>query len=198
MTDLRNGLRRFSQFGGWRLVWQYAKMGVLGQGVKALFHCALHGQPLKWAYPKITQKVDEFLLARYQYVLDEALSKLDDAKDDCLDEEMQDSHGQRNVPKVVWFSWLQGIEQAPDIVQVCLQSQMKHLPGYEFRVIDLENYQKWISLPQYVGDKFRKELIPPALFSDLLRLSLLKEYGGIWMDASVYCSGFGNEKLRER
>ena len=34
--------------------------------------------------------------------------------------------------------------------------------------------------------------------SDLLRVELLSAYGGIYMDASVYCSGFGNDKLKER
>lgn len=61
--------------------------------------------------------------------------------------------------------------------------------GYEFRIVDLTNYHNWVQLPQYVEEKFRKGLIPPALFSDLLRLALLKQYGGVWMDASVYCSG---------
>lgn len=53
--------------------------------------------------------------------------------------------------------------------------------GYEFRIVDLTNYYNWVQLPQYVEEKFRKGLIPPALFSDLLRLALLKQYGGVWM-----------------
>lgn len=199
-------LRRFLQFGGLRLVWQYAKMGVLWSGGKALLHCAWHGQSLKTAYALVTQKVDDILLDRYQYVLDEALAKLGECKiseANRLESKSSEADGQKSdsqtrVPKVVWFSWLQGMEQAPDIVKVCLRSQRRHLMGYEFRIVDLTNYHNWVQLPQYVEEKFRKGLIPPALFSDLLRLALLKQYGGVWMDASVYCSGFGNEKLRER
>lgn len=198
MAEIKNALRRLSQFGGWRLVWQYAKMGVLWKGGKALVHCILHGQSLKNAYPIITQKVDDFLLDRYQYVLDGAMRKLENEKGAEADGQMAASHAQRSVPKVVWFSWLQGLEQAPDFVKVCLQSQKKHLPDYEFRIVDMDNYHQWVHLPPYVVKKFRKGLIPPALFSDLLRLTLLKQYGGVWMDASVYCTGFGNEKLQER
>ena len=191
-------LKRFLQFGGLRLVWQYAKMGVLWSGSKALLHCVLHGQSVKAAYAVVTQKVDDILLDRYQYVLDEALAKLG-GHDVCgANGQMPESQIQRRVPKVVWFSWLQGMEQAPDIVKVCLQSQRRHLPDYDFRIVDLRNYHEWVKLPLFVEEKFRKGLIPPALFSDLLRLALLKQYGGVWMDASVYCSGFGNEKLRER
>ena len=73
-------LRRFLQFGGLRLVWQYAKMGVLWSGGKALLHCAWLGQSLKTAYALVTHKVDDILLERYQYVLDEALAKLGECK----------------------------------------------------------------------------------------------------------------------
>lgn len=62
------------------MVWQYAKMGVLWSGGKALLHCAWHGQSLKTAYALVTQKVDDILLNRYQYVLDEALAKLGECK----------------------------------------------------------------------------------------------------------------------
>ena len=55
-------LRRFLQFGGLRLVWQYAKMGVLWSGGKALLHCACHEHSLKTAYALVTQKVDDILL----------------------------------------------------------------------------------------------------------------------------------------
>ena len=102
------------------------------------------------------------------------------------------------VPKIVWFSWLQGLDKAPEVVRVCLASQKRHLPDYEFRTLDLDNYRQWVELPDYVVEKYRKGLIPQASFSDLLRLAVLKRYGGIWMDASVFCSGFGNEKLKAR
>ena len=102
------------------------------------------------------------------------------------------------VPKIVWFSWLQGIDQAPELVKVCLASQRMHLPDYEFRVVDLSNYQQWIELPEYIVRKYKKGIIPSALFSDILRLAVLKKYGGIWMDASVLCTGFDNEVLKKQ
>lgn len=184
---------RFFQFGGWRLLWQYARMGVLWTGVGALGRCALHGKSLKAAYPVITQKVDDVLVARYRHVLDENKARL--AQENFGENDKDSCH---TVPKIVWFSWLQGMSNAPEIVKACLASQMKHLPDYDFRIVDLEDYSQWVELPEYVVKKFRKGQIPPASFSDLLRLSLLKKCGGIWMDASVYCTGFENDKLRER
>ena len=57
MVDFDRLITRFRQFGGWRLVWQYVRMGVLWTGVCALIRCAL-----KTAYPVITEKVDRILV----------------------------------------------------------------------------------------------------------------------------------------
>lgn len=57
MVDFDRLITRFRQFGGWRLVWQYVRMGVLWTGVCSLIRCAL-----KTAYPVITEKVDRILV----------------------------------------------------------------------------------------------------------------------------------------
>ena len=57
------------------------------------------------------------------------------------------------VPKIVWFSWLQGLDKAPEVVRVCLASRMRHLPDYEFRIFDLNNYRQWVELPDYVNTR---------------------------------------------
>lgn len=56
MKDFDKLRTRLRQFGGWRLVWQYARMGVLWTGVKALASCAVSGRSLKSAYPAITKR----------------------------------------------------------------------------------------------------------------------------------------------
>ena len=72
------------------------------------------------------------------------------------------------------------------------------MQDYEHRVLTLENYHKWVEVPEYIEKKFRKGRIPRALFTDLLRLAVLKKYGGVWLDASVLFTGFENEKLLNR
>ena len=63
MVDFDRLITRFRQFGGWRLVWQYVRMGVLWMGVCSLIRCALKGRSFKTAYPVITEKVDRILYA---------------------------------------------------------------------------------------------------------------------------------------
>lgn len=194
MLDFDKFRLRLQQFGGWRLLWQYAKMGVLWTGCKALLRCIVRGKSLKEAYPVVTRGIDDVLVRRYGgiFVAAEAVA--------CNTGDDDGSAGGWGhwVPRIVWSTWLQGMGKAPETVRVCMESWHRELPEYDIRVVDSCNYHKWVELPPYVVEKHRKGLIPPALFCDLLRLALLKRYGGVWMDASVYCSGFGNEKLRVR
>lgn len=90
---------------------------------------------------------------------------------------------------MIWWCWLQGAEKAPEIVSACYYSLRRNLPEYEMRVIDAENWNEYIELPDYIVNKWEKRQIPPALFSDLLRLQLLIKYGGTWIDSTVLCTG---------
>lgn len=127
MLDFDRLRSRFAQFDGWRLVWQSARMGVLWTGVMALIRCALKGVSMKAAYPVITKKVDERLILRYRHILDDNKRRLlkERSESDGLiaDDEGLDGGA---VPKIVWFSWLQGLDKAPEVVMVCLVSQKRH------------------------------------------------------------------------
>ena len=67
MKDFDKFKKRFVQFGGWRLILQYARMGVLWTGVKALIRCVVSGKSFKAAYPAVTERVDEILIERYRH-----------------------------------------------------------------------------------------------------------------------------------
>lgn len=56
---------RFKQFGGFRLLREYAQLGVLGVGVKAFFRCLAKGTSFKGIYPQILKKVEPFLERKY-------------------------------------------------------------------------------------------------------------------------------------
>ena len=192
MKDFDKFKKRFVQFGGWRLILQYARMGVFWTGVKALLRCVVSGKSLKAAYPAVTERVDEILIERYRHILDENKDRFSKANPNS---------GKRResaVSRIIWSAWLQGLDNAPEMVNVCLESHQKHLPGYEFRVLDMENYRQWVELPEWVEEKYARGMIPAALFSDVLRVAVLKRYGGVWMDASVLCTGFGNQQLQKQ
>lgn len=192
MKDFDKFKKRFVQFGGWRLILQYARMGVLWTGVKALIRCVVSGKSFKAAYPAVTERVDEILIERYRHILDENKDRFSKANPNS------GKPRESAVSRIIWSAWLQGLDNAPEMVNVCLESHQKHLPGYEFRVLDMENYRQWVELPEWVEEKYARGMIPAALFSDVLRVAVLKRYGGVWMDASVLCTGFDNQQLQKQ
>ncbi len=184
MKDLDRLKARLREFGGWRLVWTYVRMRVLGTGMKALAGCLLRGESFKKAYPKIRQRVDCILLRRYGHLLS--------------DIPVDGNAVGETLPKIIWTCWLQGEDKAPALVKACMQSQRVHLAGYEHRVLTLQNYSEWVTLPSDVTAKYERGIIPAASFSDLIRLAVLRDYGGVWLDATVFCTGMGNERLAAR
>ena len=226
MQDFDRLIARFRQFGGMRLVWQYAKMGVLWLGIKEIIRCILHGRSLKAVYPVVTKLVDQELVNKYDTQSEIATirehgslrygaSAYDNANDNnfsqrrdaenqgstvSLDNNLAESKlSQDNISipsdnsqsspsgSPIWFCWLQGMENAPELVKVCLESLRASIRE-DVIVLDAQNYADYVTLPEYVTRKYKKGIIPPALFSDMLRLELLIKYGGTWIDSTVWTS----------
>lgn len=159
-------------------------MGALWPMVRTIISHPFDRKTYRIAYSQALQKVEPFLITKYATVLQKQ-------KVYYATQELEHSKS-----KIVWFCWLQGLEQAPLIVKVCYASLQKHLTDWEIKVIDGKNWKEYVQLPDYIVQKWEKKLIPPALFSDLLRLQLLIQYGGSWIDATILCTGFTpqNEK----
>ena len=100
-------ITRYKQFGGFRLVIEYAKHGALWPAVKASVRCLLKRQSFKGIYPEVLRKTEPYLMERYAPVL---RSKMSDVRGKTLEHEH---------PKVIWWCWLQGIENVPSIVKTC-------------------------------------------------------------------------------
>ena len=98
-----------------------------------------------------------------------------------------------DAPKVrsnkVWVCWLQGIEQAPPLVQRCYRSLQENLPDREVILLTEDNYREYVTFPEHIEKKLASGVITRTHFSDLLRLELLINHGGTWIDATVFCSG---------
>ncbi len=108
------------------------------------------------------------------------------------------NYTQKNISKasashlhsdIIWFCWLQGLDNAPDIVKECYKSLKQNITGKTIEVITLKNYKEFITFPDYIQEKIDSGNISKTHFSDLLRLELLIKYGGTWIDSTVYCSG---------
>ena len=90
---------------------------------------------------------------------------------------------------VIWVCWWQGEEQAPDIVKKCLATIRANAPGHKVIIITEDNYRDFVTFPEWVERKRKAGIMSRTHYSDLLRLSLLSKYGGMWVDSTFFCTG---------
>lgn len=94
----------------------------------------------------------------------------------------------RKLSNKVWICWFQGLVNAPELVKACINSAKTVMPNRDIIILTDKNISKYIELPKYVNEKRKKGIISLAHYSDLLRICLLCKYGGIWIDATVFCT----------
>lgn len=92
---------------------------------------------------------------------------------------MKRVHG---IPNRAWSYWAQGLEEANQVVQLCVESWKFHGGFDRIDVVDSQSVYDFLPegmLPRTFGS------LPFQLQSDFVRLALLSEHGGVWMDAST-------------
>ena len=112
----------------------------------------------------------------------------------------------RNVPisterndGPIWFFWWQGEETMPPIVKKCYELANQHAPeGHPVILLTEKNYLQYTTIPTYIINKVEEKTISLTHFSDILRVSLLAENGGLWMDATLYTAGDIPQRLFEQ
>lgn len=98
-------------------------------------------------------------------------------------------YNEKDMSNTVWLCWLQGIDNAPELVKNCYQSVKYHIGNMDIVVLDEDNLWDYVSLPEYIVDKWKKGIISNTHFSDLIRVNILNRHGGLWLDATVYMTG---------
>jgi hypothetical protein len=89
------------------------------------------------------------------------------------------------TPKKIWFLWLQGQNSMPYIVKNCYKSWVKKNPNYEVIFLNKENISQYINIEPFI---LNNKNITPQAFSDIVRVYLLNDYGGIWVDSTCFCT----------
>ena len=87
------------------------------------------------------------------------------------------------MKKTIWSCWFQGREAAPHLVKRCFSSWERENPGWHFRCLDAVSIERYVNLKGIVD--LQSQSLTAASFSDFVRILLLHEFGGIWVDATV-------------
>lgn len=86
---------------------------------------------------------------------------------------------------VIWTMWWQGEDKAPSLVRSCIKSIRRYANGADVVVITQYNYRHYAEIPEYVIRKFEEGKFTVTQLSDFLRVTLLYNYGGLWLDSSI-------------
>lgn len=166
----------FEKQGGMKLLKQYWQSGSLFTAVCELLLLGKSRTSLEILRLSAQLKTKQKLEKRYRKTLED----FDTHYDDTL------IHTSSNK---VWICWFQGMERAPLIVQKCYASVKEHMPDREIIILTEDNLSEYVTFPDFIMEKWKKGIITHTHMTDLLRLELLIRYGGMWLDATVFCSG---------
>lgn len=91
---------------------------------------------------------------------------------------------------ITWLLWLQGWENAPEIVKRCRDSIKKFVKNRKIVFLDEENCIEYIDIPEDIREMYKNGIINNTHYSDIIRLELLKEYGGLWLDSTIFLTDY--------
>ncbi|UXH79899.1 glycosyltransferase family 32 protein [Roseateles amylovorans] len=84
------------------------------------------------------------------------------------------------VPAIIWSYWHD--TELPPIVRGCFRSWQRHAPDHVIHLLSRDTLTRFIPEEQ-LPEGFDRW--PPYRQSDWLRVALVGQHGGIWMDASI-------------
>ncbi|MFI3165973.1 MAG: capsular polysaccharide synthesis protein [Bacillota bacterium] len=94
------------------------------------------------------------------------------------------------TPKIIWNFWYQGNQDDIEIIKVCMDSVRRNVSeDVELITITKDNLAQYLDIPVYIYAKLESGLITITHFSDIVRMGLLSQYGGCWLDATCYVTG---------
>lgn len=83
----------------------------------------------------------------------------------------------------LYILWFQGFHSAPEVVKWCVASWKHYNPTWNIILLDNTNLHKYVDLSKVTYDKD----IKLCHLADIVRMLLLRDYGGLWVDATSFC-----------
>ena len=166
----------FKKVGGWDVLKQYARAHVLLYALAQTLLCGFSKKGLEIVRLAVNNRIYNKVRKKYRRFITE-YTQNNPAQSFC----------QKHNP-IIWTIWLQGMDQAPKIVQQCYASMCKHITDRPIVVITEDNFREYVTFPAYIMEKYQKGMISKVHFADLLRVELLTQHGGTWLDGTVFCS----------
>ncbi|WP_084710232.1 capsular polysaccharide synthesis protein [Nesterenkonia alba] len=85
----------------------------------------------------------------------------------------------------IWILWLQGKHAIPPHVAAKVRTVRQHAGRHPVQVVDRADLRHLVNIPDDIYKKYDSGIISHAFFSDIARIWLLTQHGGLWLDSSV-------------
>lgn len=136
----------------------------------------------RFGFKKISKvfhhKKDEWII---EFLKRELQSVVDLYKED-------DDLGEPQEIAPIWVCWWSGEETAPTLVKQCIRSIRANAGTHPVHLITKDNYQEFLEIPDYMLKKVSKGEMGFAHLADYIRVTLLAQWGGLWLDATIFCA----------
>ena len=156
-----------------------------------------YGAKLTFAYYLTQQSDSKYYDFTKKVILDFVLKLRKEAQIDELSNENREVS--TNFPKLIWTMWQQGEAQMPETVKASMKTikDFAKRSGCDFYLLTNDNLEHFVNIPKDITDKYKRNELTAAHYSDIIRFSLLYQYGGIWMDATLFVSPYATVEMFE-
>ena len=89
---------------------------------------------------------------------------------------------------IIWIFWWQGEASMPPLVKTCYQQAKRVFQDKNVVLLDQNNWNDYVEIPAIILEKVKAGIITLTHFSDILRMALLCQRGGLWMDSTLFIS----------
>jgi hypothetical protein len=101
-----------------------------------------------------------------------------------------------SLPRIIWVFWNSGWDNAPEIVKKCIDTWKEKNPDWTIHQLSDTTIGDFIDLKTIIPGIDQKNIQMEAL-SDIIRISLLHKYGGVWADSTIFCNQSLNDWIYE-
>jgi len=90
------------------------------------------------------------------------------------------------IPRIIWIYWHQGWDAAPEIAVTCKSTWIANNQRWDVRAISYDSLKDYLDIEKEFPGILDKDLSLASL-SDVIRIALLRKFGGVWVDSTLYC-----------
>lgn len=125
---------------------------------------------------KLHKKKDEWIINYLETLLEPVIEKYQKA----------DLCGEYTENAPIWVCWWTGEDSAPQLVKQCIKSIRKNAGNHPVYFISKDTYGTYVKIPDYMLKKSEVGEIGLAHLADYVRVALLAQYGGLWLDSTIF------------